>query len=97
MTPSPEQASALERWAFEAATALCPDLDELGRFRVVIGLLQARAMESRHISGLLLVNAGHNQLMAQLGMQLGDRAERLERYGMEIAKRMTESSTGIVQ
>lgn len=93
MTPSPDQVSKLELWASETAAVLAPELDEMGRFRVMLGLLQARALECRHISGMLHLSA--HPIMAQLAMQLGDRSEKLEGYGMEIAKRKSNSSTGI--
>lgn len=95
MTPSLEQISVLEKWATDTAAALAPELDEMGRFKVMIGLLQARALECRHVGGMLLINAGQSRELAWLARQLSDRSAKLEGYGMDIAKRKMEiSSTG---
>lgn len=87
MSPSDKKLPVLEAWAMDTAAALAPQLQGVDRVRIALGLIQARALECRHISGEYVIKAGSNQVIAALAIHLGDRSEKMERFAIKIAEK----------
>jgi hypothetical protein len=82
--------TALEEWARDSAATLFPQMNEQDRFKLALGLLQARAAECRHLSTELMLTAHASgfgvAVSSRMGFALGDRAQRLEEFAGELAK-----------
>ena len=84
----------MEAWAKELARQMLEpregDAAESVLLRVAIALVQARAKEARHVSGVMMMaatNPRNPDFMAHkmLAMQFGDRAQMLEEFALKMA------------
>jgi hypothetical protein len=98
MIPSEEKLPALEKWAMETAAQLAPELTGVDRLRVALGLLQARALECRHVGGTLLVQSSQSPASRALALHLDDRSAKLEEFATKLAEKyFLEQSKVVLQ
>ena len=74
----------------DTAKALAPDYDGMDQVRVALGLLQARAMECRHLSGKLMVDSFQSPASKALAIHLNERSAAIEKFAAELAEKYLE-------
>lgn len=91
-----KQVPELARWAMETARVLLPGYEGMDLIRLAVGLIQARAMECRHISGKFAVggyidavrreskNIG-TDLSSCFALHFSDRSARMEEFANQMA------------
>lgn len=83
--------TALETWLQQMVAVIAGNpaddaADPTLAQRVAVALVQARALECRHLAGELLIGGAGNPVALQIAQACTDRSRKLEAIGMQLAQ-----------